>query len=122
MESNARKGTQESKGEAIAASEAEAVDVPVTFDTKGLTAALGSPSDKATRRFVRTSVKMAGGSVGTDTPGSGGRYAFTLTAAEIEALRERFAVWQAKGAGSRIVGADVLGLTAPADGEAKGDA
>jgi hypothetical protein len=109
MESNATKGQGQAKGQEPKRQEPSDASV-MTLDTKGLTAALGSPSDKTTRRFVRTLVKMAGGSVGTDTPGSGGRYSFAVTEAQMAELRERFAVWQAKGAGSRIVGADVLGL------------
>jgi hypothetical protein len=114
------------QSKATQAPEAEAPEARFKGDTKALSAILGSTSDKRTRRFLRTLVKTAGGSVGTDTPGSGGRYAFDMSADEIAVLKARFALWEAKGAGSRNVGASALGISQAdieaAQAEAKAEA
>lgn len=55
---------------------------------------------KTFRRFVRSYVKSNGGSVGTDTPGRGGRYAFDED--EIDAIRDAFGAWRTQRNGMTI--------------------
>jgi hypothetical protein len=43
------------------------------------------------RKFLRFEVKEAGGTIGEDSPGKGGRY--SLEANKVNALSKRFASW-----------------------------
>lgn len=51
------------------------------------------------RKFLRKEVRDAGGKVGEDTPGKGGRYA--LEAKQVTQLRKRFAAWEVKESEAR---------------------
>lgn len=58
------------------------------------------------RKFLRDEVTAAGGKVGTDTPGKGGRYTLTLNKREVTAMAKRLKAWQeaeAKAAEARRV-------------------
>lgn len=55
---------------------------------------------KTFRRFMRKAVTADGGIVGTDTPGSGGRYA--IASSDLAIIRKRFDAWNATG-GKRVV-------------------
>lgn len=44
------------------------------------------------RKFIRSEVKAAGGTVGVETPGKGKRYSFESK--EISSLRKRYAAWE----------------------------
>lgn len=46
------------------------------------------------RKFLRADTVAAGGTVGIDTPGKGGRYTLELKAPEVKAMAKRFAAWQ----------------------------
>lgn len=46
------------------------------------------------RKFLRADTVAAGGTVGIDTPGKGGRYTLDLKVAEVRAMAKRFAAWQ----------------------------
>lgn len=46
------------------------------------------------RKFLRADAVAAGGTVGVDTPGKGGRYTLDLKAPEVKAMAKRFAAWQ----------------------------
>ncbi len=50
---------------------------------------------KTLRRFIRAGVRNVGGTVGTDTPGRGKRYA--LDAETVEGWRDAFASWERGG-------------------------
>lgn len=54
---------------------------------------------KTLRKFVRKTIKDAGGTIGEDTPGKGGRYAFE--AKEVSNLRKLFRTWEATEAKAR---------------------
>lgn len=87
----------------------EAQDAPTTLSAADVAEALGTDA-KTFRRFVRASVRAQGGSVGTDTPGSRGRYAFS--SADVPALGEAFEAWRAMGGGGgvKLVGLAALGI------------
>lgn len=51
------------------------------------------------RKFVRSEVKEAGGKIGEDTPGKGGRYSFE--AKEVAGMKKRFRAWSKSQAEAR---------------------
>lgn len=62
-----------------------------TMTAKEMAEAIGTDG-KTFRRCVRSLFKAAGGSVGTDTPGRGRRYAFK--ASETDVWQARFDAWR----------------------------
>jgi len=64
---------------------------------------------KTFRRFVRAYVKRLGGTIGADTPGRGGRYAFDES--EMDAIRDAFIAWRTTRSGMHVsfVSADESG-------------
>jgi len=63
-----------------------------TLTVKEVAAQLGTDG-RTLRKFLRHEVKEAGGKVGEDTPGKGGRY--SLEAGKVKALGKRFEAWAA---------------------------
>lgn len=55
---------------------------------------------KTFRRFVRSYVKSNGGTIGDDTPGRGGRYAFAED--EMQAIRDAFGAWRTHRSGMHV--------------------
>jgi deoxyribodipyrimidine photolyase-like uncharacterized protein len=62
------------------------------LNTKQVAKACGT-DPKTLRRFLRSTVKAAGGTVGEDTPGQGGRYSFDED--EVETIKVGFEAWLA---------------------------
>jgi len=58
-----------------------------TLSVKDVAEEIGT-TPRLLRKFIRAEAVEAGGKVGEDTPGKGGRYSFTPE--EAEALRERY--------------------------------
>lgn len=48
------------------------------------------------RKFLRDEAVEAGGKVGTDTPGKGGRYQIDMNKRELNAMIKRFKAWEIK--------------------------
>ena len=61
-----------------------------TFTTKEAAEKLGT-EPRTLRKFLRSETVEAGGTVGEDTPGKGGRY--SLEAKEFRSLQKRFNAW-----------------------------
>lgn len=61
-----------------------------TLSAKEVAEALGT-TPKRFRRFLRSEVKEAGGTIGEDTPGKGGRYSFE--AKEVRSIQKRYEKW-----------------------------
>lgn len=66
-----------------------------TLSAKEVAEELGTTA-KRFRSFLRSEVKAAGGIVGEDTPGKGGRYSFEQK--EVRSLKKRFDAWAVKQA------------------------
>lgn len=62
-----------------------------TLTTKETAEKLGT-EPRTLRKFLRSEAVEAGGKVGEDTPGKGGRY--SLEAKEFRSLQKRFEAWQ----------------------------
>jgi hypothetical protein len=60
------------------------------MSAKDIASELGT-DPKRFRRFVRAHMRALGGTVGVDTPGQGGRYAFDSS--ELDAIRDAFNAW-----------------------------
>jgi hypothetical protein len=74
-----------------------------TFTTRTIAAKLlgdeavdtnAKAATREVRKFLRADAVAAGGQVGIDTPGKGGRYTLDLKVAEVKAMAKRFAAWQ----------------------------
>ena len=61
-----------------------------TMTTKEAAEKLGT-EPRTLRKFLRSETVEAGGTVGEDTPGKGGRY--SLEAKEFRSLQKRFTAW-----------------------------
>lgn len=61
-----------------------------TFSTKEVAEKLGTDA-RTLRKFLRSEVTEAGGTVGEDTPGKGKRYSFESR--QIGGLKKRFEQW-----------------------------
>lgn len=66
-----------------------------TLSTKEVAEKLNT-TPRTLRKFIRSEVKEAGGTIGEDTPGKGRRYAFESK--EIASMRKRFKAWNKKQA------------------------
>lgn len=64
-----------------------------TLTTKDVAAELDT-DPRTLRKFLRSEVEQAGGMVGENTPGKGGRWGFERK--ELRDLRRRFARWTAE--------------------------
>lgn len=71
------------------------------------------------RKFLRKEVKDAGGTIGEDTPGKGGRYA--IEAKAVAGIRKRFAAFQVAEAEARAERAARKAEEAAAAAEAEDD-
>src|SRR5580765_3423848 len=76
---------------------------------------------KAFRSFVRSNVRLQGGKVGVDTPGSGKRYVFNVTQSEIDAIGAAYASHRRTN-GAVAFDAASLGIVASSDDDTDGDA
>jgi hypothetical protein len=74
-------------------------DMATFLSAKDVASALDVDA-KTFRRFVRSYVKKNGGTVGQDTPGRGGRYAFDE--GEMDAIRDAFIAWRSTRSGLHV--------------------
>lgn len=65
--------------------------MPATLSAKEVASKFETTA-KTLRKFLRTEVKAAGGAIGVDSPGKGGRWA--IDAKSVPAMKKRFATWQ----------------------------
>lgn len=68
------------------------------MDTKEMAELVGT-SPKNLRKFLRSQVKEAGGTIGEDTPGKGKRYTFEKK--EVKTIKSQFAAWSEANAKAR---------------------
>lgn len=78
----------------IEAVESSPVESAVSMTSAQVAEAIGTDA-KTLRRFMRSTIKAQGGTVGVETPGSGGRYAFTSS--NLDTIKRRFASWNGGG-------------------------
>lgn len=77
------------------------------------------------RKFLRDEAVEAGGKVGTDTPGKGGRYQIDLTKPQLRAMTKRFAAWEIKqeeARKEREAARNAAKVTTPAETDIEDDA
>jgi hypothetical protein len=70
--------------------ETDEVETVESLSTKDVASQVGT-DPKTLRRFLRASVRAAGGTVGEDTPGQGGRYSFVQE--DVEGIKAQFSEW-----------------------------
>lgn len=69
-----------------------------TLTVKDVAADFGT-DPRTLRKFLRSQAKAAGGTIGVDTPGKGGRYSFEPK--EVRAMKKAFATFKAAEAEAR---------------------
>jgi hypothetical protein len=102
-----------------------------TYTTRDLaTEVIGDDSKAATRtlrKFLRDRATEAGGTVGVDTPGKGGRYVLDFTKPQLRKLIKDFGTWQvaqeeAKAARAALLAAKGEAIILPTDDSADEEA